>query len=92
MNNPHCKWHIYKYNGKRYLTPWGDENQSKSYEIKGNKKLAETEESFCDISDGEFEEVIECDECPCAKYCSWEDLPEEYAVDNGWELPEELKG
>ena len=87
MNNPHCEWHIYIYNGRRYLVPWGGENQSVAYEIVGERALAETDENSCDISDGEYVETIRCDSCPFAADCCWDDLPEEYAVDNGWSLP-----
>jgi len=87
--NPHCEYHIYSYNGKRFLVPWGDDNTSDAMEIIGDKTLAHTDEEICDITDGECEEVLDCTTCPFASICCWDDLPEELAVDNGWTYPED---
>lgn len=88
MTNPHCEWHVYSYNGKRYLVPWGGDNQDDHYEIIGNRTLVPTDEERCDILEGEVEEVLDCTNCPFARVCCWDDLSDEYAVDNGWILPQ----
>jgi hypothetical protein len=84
VTNPHCEHHIYRYDGKLYLLPWGGECSDPAYEIVDNKTLVSTDVARCDISDGEFVRCLDCTECPFAKDCGWDDLPEAYAVDHGW--------
>ena len=90
--NPHCEWHIYDYAGKKYLVPWGEDHDNDPiYEIRGKKLLEIDEDEAQDVTDytqglGTVLRVLQCVEFPFARDCSWDDLPEEYAVDNGWTI------